>query len=198
LTGIFAGRPLAFAPGARWEYSNSGYVLLGRVIEKRTGQDLGRFLRTAILDPLGMSDTGYTPGAAARPDDAAGYQGWTATAEVLDPSVFFAAGGMHSTTPDMARWNHFLLTGAPAVVKADSLAQLLRPRVAALRDERYGYGVMTRGTGDATSHFHEGGVPGFAAHNEIRPATGLSVTVLSNLDSTDARRVGETLAHLAR
>jgi CubicO group peptidase (beta-lactamase class C family) len=198
LTGIFAGRPLAFAPGARWEYSNSGYVLLGRVIEKLAGQDYGRFLETAILDPLGMSGTGYTPGAAARPDDAVGYQGWTATAEVLDPSAFFAAGGMHSTTPDMARWNHFLLTGAPDVVEPDTLAQLLRPRVTAVRDERYGYGVMTRGTGDGTIHFHEGGVPGFVAHNEIRPATGLSVTVLSNLDSTDARRIGETLAHLAR
>jgi CubicO group peptidase (beta-lactamase class C family) len=200
LTAIFAGRPLQFAPGTRFAYSNSGYVLLGRVIEKVTGQDYGRFLRTAVFEPLSMSGTDYAPGAAPRPDDAVGYQDWTATAAVVvDPSAFFfAAGGLYSTTPDMARWNRFLLTGAPAIVERATLDQLFRPRVPTGRgDEQYGYGTMTRGTGEETIHYHEGGIPGFSSYNGIRPATRLSITVLGNLDAVDALGIGGNLLLIA-
>jgi len=61
----------------------------------------------------------------------------------------------------------------------------------------YGYGIYTRGTGDATTHGHPGGVPGFGAYNAIRPADKLSVVVLSNLATADAINIGRELANLA-
>lgn len=79
----------------------------------------------------------------------------------------------------------------------DTLAELLRPRTPAPPMGQYGYGVITRGTGAAVEHFHDGGVPGFAAYDEIRPADRLSVTVLSNLQTVDVNTVGRTLVLMA-
>jgi CubicO group peptidase (beta-lactamase class C family) len=195
LTGIFANRPLEFAPGTRFQYSNSGYVLLGRVIEKVTGQGYGRFLRTQILDPLRMADTGYQAGATHL---ATGYDSWNTTADTLDTSVYYAAAGIYSTARDMARWNDFLLTGAPEIVDHDTLAELLRPRVEVNALEQYGYGIQSREVGGRTVYFHSGEVPGFASYNEIQPGTSVSVVVLSNLHTANADHVGRTLAEMAR
>jgi len=104
---------------------------------------------------------------------------------------------MYSTVTDLTRWNQFLLTGSPAIVKQDTLAQLLQPRVAAEQGTQYGYGIYIKGTGDATVHGHPGGVPGFAAYNEIWPATNLSIVILSNLNTADARSIGRTIRVLA-
>jgi CubicO group peptidase (beta-lactamase class C family) len=196
LTDIFAARPLEFAPGTRHEYSNSGYVLLGRVIERLSGQEYGEFLRTAILRPLRMSDTGYRPGFAE--GFAAGYHGWSKPADSYDPAVFFAAGGIYSTVRDLARWNDFLLTGRPAIVGRDTLGELLRARVESGRTEQYGYGIQVRDAGGRPAFFHSGWVPGFTSYDEVQPGTGASVAVLSNLDTIDAVRVGRTLASMAR
>lgn len=199
LTGVFTRRPLLFPPGTRWDYSSSGYVLLGRLVERLTGQDYGRFLRTAILDPLGMADTGYAPGSAdGRPGFATGYHDWTTTAQTLDTSVYYAGGGMYSTARDLARWNDFLLTGTPALVDPGTLGQLLRARVETRPGEQYGYGIESRDTPDGPVFFHRGWVAGFASYDEVQPATGVSVVVLSNLDTTDATRIGRSLASMAR
>jgi CubicO group peptidase (beta-lactamase class C family) len=195
LTSIFAKRPLDFVPGTRFTYSNSGYVLLGRVIEKVTGQDYGRFLRTQILDPLRMTDSGYQPAATGL---ATGYDSWDLTAKTLDTSVYYAAAGIYSTARDMARWNDFLLTGEPEIVDHATLAELLRPRVEVNALERYGYGVQSREVAGRTVYFHSGGVPGFASYNEVQPGTGVTVVVLSNLHTANADHIGRTLAEMAQ
>ena len=197
LIQTFIGRPLEFPPGSNQRYSNSGYVLLGHVIERLTGHPYAEFLHDEILDPLGMSDTAYRPDEPADADDAVGYQDWTKP--VVDPlsdAVAFAAGGIRSTVADLARWNQFLLTGTPAIVKPDTLAELLRPRVATGGGEKYGYGIQTSGTGNATTHFHDGAIEGFSTYSQIRPATKLSIVVLSNLDTVNAGHVASTLANL--
>ncbi|HEV7652467.1 MAG TPA: serine hydrolase domain-containing protein [Actinophytocola sp.] len=194
LTSLFANRPLEFGPGTRWKYSNSGYVLLGRVIEKVAGQDYGQFMRTAILDPLRMTNTGYRPGAAGL---ATGYDSWTDIAGTHDTSAYYAAAGIYSTARNMARWNDFLLTGSPAIADQDTLAELLRPRVEVNALEQYGYGIQIREAGGRAVYFHDGGVPGFASYNEVQPGTGVSVVVLSNLGIADAEHIGRTLASMA-
>jgi CubicO group peptidase (beta-lactamase class C family) len=102
----------------------------------------------------------------------------------------------------MARWNGFLLTGRPAIVSKDSLAQLLRPRVAVPDSplkEQYGYGIQSaRVTGDTLVYHHAGGVDGFTTFSEIHPATGLSIVVFSNIQTADAAQITENLAALAR
>lgn len=141
--------------------------------------------------------TKYQPNEQADTHDAVGYLDWTTLAPKAPDAVSFAGGAMYSTVPDLTRWNQFLLTGTPAIVKPDTLTQLLRPRVAAGHGVRYGYGIGAQGTGDATSHGHPGGVPGFSAYNEIRAANDLSIVVLSNLDTADAVRFARNLASLA-
>jgi CubicO group peptidase (beta-lactamase class C family) len=196
LIQTFVNRPLEFPPGSKYHYSSSGYVLLGDLVERLSGKTYGEFLKEQILDPLDMSDTAYQPDEQTADHDASGYQDWTTPAPKAPDAVSFAGGGMYSTVTDLTRWNHFLLTGAPAIVKQDTLAQLLQPRVAAEQGAQYGYGIYTKGTGKATIHGHPGGVPGFAAYNEIRPADNLSIVVLSNLDTVDTAGIADNLAML--
>jgi D-alanyl-D-alanine carboxypeptidase len=171
-------------------------VVLGKLIEQVSGQSYGDFLRAEVLDPLGMSDTGYQPGAAG-PEYAVGHDDWDTPADVLDDSAFYAAGGMYSTVTDLGRWQRFLLTDDPPVVRADTLAELLRPRVVESPGRWYGYGIESRGANTAAidSFDHSGGVPGYNSYIEARPATGLTVTVLANITISVAD-FGHNLAEL--
>ncbi|MGH3881605.1 MAG: serine hydrolase domain-containing protein, partial [Actinophytocola sp.] len=167
LTEVVASRPLEFAPGARWDYNSSGYVLLGRVVERLSGLAYGDFLRTEILDPLGMADSGYEPGLASGERYAVGYHDWTTAAETLADSVYYAGGGMYSTVRDLDRWNQFLMTGDPAVVDRETLDELLRARVETTPLERYGFGMASRDANGEPAYFHEGWVAGFTSYNEV-------------------------------
>jgi CubicO group peptidase (beta-lactamase class C family) len=182
LIGLFAALPLDFPPATKWAYSNSGYVVLGKLIEQASGQSYGDFLREEVLDPLGMSDTGYLPGAAG-PAYAVGYDDWATPATTFDDAALYAAGGMYSSVTDLGRWQRFLRTGDPPVVRADTLAELLRPRVAESPGIWYGYGIESRGANTAAidSLAHAGALPGYASYIETHPATGLTVTVLANI-----------------
>jgi CubicO group peptidase (beta-lactamase class C family) len=197
LVQVFANRPLHFTPGQRWAYSNSGYVLLGHLIELISGKTYGEFLHDEILDPLGMSNSGYQPGLAPGEEYAVGHTDWDTPAEVVDDSMWYAAGGMYSTVTDLGRWQRFLLTGDPVVVTKDTLADLLRPRVASNPTTWYGYGIDSRGASmtDLDAYAHSGGIPGFNSYVEIRPASGISVTVLANIN-LNIEDFSRTLAEL--
>lgn len=196
LIGQFAALPPDFPPGTRWVPSDSGYVVLGRLIEQASGQSYGDFLRENVLDPLGMSDTGYQPGVTGK-EYAVGYDDWDTPTAGFDESAFFAAGGMYSTVTDLGRWQRFLLTDDPPVVRADTLAELLRPRVVESPGTWYGYGIESRGDSTASldSFEHAGGVPGFNSYLEARPAADVTVTVLANV-AIDPVDFGRDLAEL--
>jgi CubicO group peptidase (beta-lactamase class C family) len=197
LIQTFVDLPLDFPPGSNWHYSNSGYVLLGHLVERLSGHTYAQFLDDRILGPLGMSDTAYDPDHEGTEHDAVGYRNWTTPGDTDIDAYAFASGGIRSTVTDLARWNQFLLTGTPAIVDQDTLAQFLRPRVPTGRGERYGYGIHTRGTGNSTTHFHNGDMTGFHSYSEIQPATELSIVVLSNIDVVNLSRIGRNLATLA-
>lgn len=201
LITVFAGRPLYFRPGTRWDYSNCGYDLLGLLVERLSGRPYGQFLREEVLDPLGMADSGYDPEGRADSGEepyAVGYARWTDKADTLPDAVNYASGGMYATADDMIRWDRFLLTGKPAIVSPATRAELLRPRVATDRPgESYGYGILTTGSGNNLVHHHSGSIAGFTTYTAIHPATDLAITVLGNLATGDAPRIGTTLAHMA-
>lgn len=197
LRQVFADRPLEFAPGTKWKYSNCGYDLLGMIVERLSGRTYGEFLRDRILGPLHMTESAYRPDPPRSVHDAVGYRDWTTPADTLPDAVSYASGGMYSTTADLSRWNRFLLTGKPAIVPPSVITELLTPRVGSGPDERYGYGVATRGTGALATHGHGGLVPGFKSQVLTQPATGLSVVVLSNLESADPYSIAENLVALA-
>jgi CubicO group peptidase (beta-lactamase class C family) len=196
LLQVFADRPLEFAPGAEYRYSNCGYDLLGVVVERLSGQSYGDFLHDRILAPLDMADSAYEPGRQVSDHDATGYQDWTTPATQFTDAVNFASGGMYSTVPDLSRWNRFLLTGRPAIVERDTLDQLLRPRVDTDTGSRYGYGIETKEIGGATVRFHGGILPGFRTVNRIQPGKDLSIVVMSNLGTAGPEMVADNLAAL--
>jgi len=99
--------PLEFEPGAQMRYSNTGYVLLGIVIEKASGTGYAAFLKQNIFDPLGMKDTGYDENSAILPRRAAGYSpspNGDANAMYVDMTTPFSAGALYSNAPDLLRW----------------------------------------------------------------------------------------------
>lgn len=130
LVAAIAGqKPLYdFAPGTMWHYSNSNYALLGAVIEKVSGQTYAQFMKAAIFDRLGMSDTAVDDNGAIAPRRASGYRlagGQPSAfrhAGHLDMSVPYAAGAIRSTVEDLARWNAGLYGGR--LLSPASLAQM--------------------------------------------------------------------------
>ena len=110
--------PLAFEPGTSFEYSNTGYILLGMVIERASGFDYETFLEQHIFEPLGMADSGYEHGDT--PGLAVGYASAFEQAGALDMSVPYAAGGLYSTVLDLQRWVDALDTRRPRRRRGDA------------------------------------------------------------------------------
>jgi CubicO group peptidase (beta-lactamase class C family) len=171
-------------PGERLNYSNLGYSALSRVIERVTGKTYEARLREALLDPLGMRDTGCDRREAVLHDRATGYlfdpAGGVQRAEYTESGSEFAAGGLYSTAEDMAVWAKGLLDGR--VVSPAMLEKAWAP--VALNDGRagaYGYGFMLipyRGLREAG---HGGDISGFNSYVALYPAESLAVIVLSNV-----------------
>jgi CubicO group peptidase (beta-lactamase class C family) len=180
----YGGGKLDFEPGSEYSYSNTGYILLGRVVEKVSGQKLGDFLRQRLFQPLGMNDTSYEL-AASDPRLAKGY-----TTFLLSPPEVVApegagwlggAGGIYSTPLDLAKWNLALMDGR--VLKTDSLAQMTAPRrLSNNRISDYGCGLALRVQNGRQVLSHNGAVSGFNAWSAMVPSTRSSVIMVCNVD----------------
>ena len=178
----YAGAALDFEPGTRWSYSNTGFVLLGRILEKAAGQPLGSFLRERIFDPLGMTHTIYDPKA----DDRRVASGFTSFALTpLTPAVregegwVGAAGAVYSTAEDIARWDVALMDGR--VLKPASWNLMSRPRILANgKSSNYGCGLSVATRNGLTVYTHGGAVSGFIARNTFIPQTRSAVVVVIN------------------
>ena len=178
----YAGARLDFEPGSRWSYSNTGFVLLGRILEKASGQPLGSFLREKIFMPLGMTHTVYEPRSADR-RVAPRYTSFALTpltraAQEGDGWVG-AAGAIYSTAADVARWDIALMDGR--VLKPASWELMTKPRLLSNgNSSNYGCGLSV-GTRDGLTVFtHGGAVSGFIARNTFIPQTKSAVVVVIN------------------
>jgi CubicO group peptidase (beta-lactamase class C family) len=110
----FRDKPLEFEPGTKWNYSNSGYVLLGYLIEKISGESYSDFVQQNIFTPLGMKDSGYDSNSAIIAHRAAGYtpgKSNPVNAGFVHMSIPFSAGALYSTTEDLLRWEQGLFGG---------------------------------------------------------------------------------------
>ncbi len=187
-----------FAPGSEWRYDNTGYVLLGMVIQKAAGRDWGSDLEARLLDPLDLEHTYNCTYEPVIPHRARGYEkrgstGWANTAHIA-MSQPYAAGAMCSTVGDMVRWNRALHTGK--VVSAASYRAMTTPEGAAARDgHHYGFGLERDSIGGWEMIEHGGGIHGFISANAWVPRAELSVTVLTN---SGTARAGDLLHQVAR
>jgi D-alanyl-D-alanine carboxypeptidase len=178
----FKDLPLSFEPGSRWAYSNSGYFLLGMVIEKVSGKRYADFLAEKIFNPLGMENTAYEGFERSAKRRVEGYQdadGKFSIAQKIDMSVPFSAGAMVSTVDDLARWDAAITAGKllkPETWKKAFTAYTLTDG----KKTTYGYGwgiVKVQGKDAIT---HTGGIDGFASVATHVPGDKVFVAVLRN------------------
>lgn len=158
----FIDEPLNFAPGRQFSYSNSGYVVLGLIIEQISGQPYDKFLQENIFDPLGMCDSGYDHN---RDDIARGYSG-TQPADFIDMSLPYAAGGLYANIEDLYKWDQALYTDQ--LLTAESRIAMFTKHAsmpAPPPETSYGYGTLvSRGFAPGKLVVgHDGGIRGFAS-----------------------------------
>jgi CubicO group peptidase (beta-lactamase class C family) len=159
----FCSGDLQFEPGTKFHYDNSGYFILGAILEHVSGKTYEALLKEDILVPLGMKDSGYDHYADVLPLRAAGYQQELAgvvNAPYLDMSLPYAAGSLYSTVEDLYKWDQALYTDK--LLRSDLKQKLFAPNL-----ENYGYGWFIRPIptgepgGGQTMISHGGGINGF-------------------------------------
>jgi D-alanyl-D-alanine carboxypeptidase len=185
-------KPLQFEPGSSFAYDNSGYILLGYIIEKVSGQAYADYVQTHIFDPLGMHDSGYDSGERITARRASGYAsgpgGWT-NAPFVDMSVPYAAGSLYSTVNDLLIWDQALYAGKP--LKPASLQQMFTDY-----GHQYGFGWVIDTQFGHQRVWHNGGISGFVSSLQRYPKDGLTLVVLSNFMDAPADRIATQLAGL--
>ena len=189
MVALFRDLPLEFAPGERFKYNNSGYFLLGIIIEKISGQDYAAFLRANIFDPLEMKDSGYDVTATVLPRRAAGYtrrDNVILNSDYIDMGQPYSAGSLYSTVDDLYKWDQAL--EARKLLSAKSYEKWWTPY-----KDNYAYGWAI-GAGARQSQSHGGGIPGFSTDIARFPEQKATVVVLANLASAGASRIGRDLA----
>lgn len=179
---LFDGEPFDFAPGMGWHYDNSGYVLLGEILEKVTGRPYADLVTGTIFRPLGMNDTRYGSDAPIVPRRVAGYvktADGVVNAPFLSMTQPYAAGALVSTVDDLARWHRALDQGA--VLKPESVRRMWTPaRLPDGTDTRYGFGWIVWSLDRHPVVEHGGGINGFQTANLRLPDERIYVAVLSN------------------
>ena len=197
----FKGDKPDFEPGSQWRYNNSGYFLLGAIIEEVSGMPYAKFVEQRIFVPLEMNDTayeGYERGTAARAAGHSGAWGRYAPNAPLSMSQPYAAGALVSTVDDLARWDAAVSSG-----KLLTAASWRKAFTAYTLDggapTKYGYGWMLDQIQGAPTIGHGGDINGFSAFALRLPSEHLYIAVLSNADSglVEPQTVAEKIAAIA-
>ena len=182
IEALFDGEPFDFEPGTQWHYDNSGYILLGEILEKVSGKPYADLVAETIFRPLGMNDTHYGSDVPIVPKRVAGYQktpDGVINAPFLSMTEPYSAGGLVSTVDDLARWHRALDAGA--ILKPESVRRMWTPvRLPDGRDTRYGFGWIIWSLDGHPVVEHGGGINGFQTANLRLPDERIYVAVLSN------------------
>ncbi|MFP2898435.1 serine hydrolase [Corallococcus sp. 4LFB] len=184
----FASGDLEFEPGSKFNYSNSGYFLLGAIIERATGKTYAQAVQERIFTPLGMKDSGYDVHATVLPKRASGYElepeGYV-NAPYLDMSLPYAAGSLYSTVEDLYRWDRALYGNT-------LLPEPLKQKMFTPGLENYGFGFsmdplkLDDGKTELATINHSGGINGFSTRIYRVPASKEVVILLDNTSRGDA------------
>ncbi|HLZ61776.1 MAG TPA: serine hydrolase domain-containing protein [Ktedonosporobacter sp.] len=200
LIARFKNQPLLFPAGKEFRYSNSGYILLGFIIEKVTDMSYATFLQKNIFVPLHMHETSYDDNHPQLPGHATGYYHDNAKAEFVDMSVPYAAGALASTVEDLYLWDqglthHQLLSQA-------AFNALFTPHISCAddcslpTDLGYGYGWYIAKEPAGQLNYHTGAIDGYISYNGFYPNRDVDIVVLSNLEATNVLKIGRDLASI--
>ena len=176
LVTTIAATPHAFAPGTRWEYSNTNYFLLGRAIEAASGGSYAHQITTQVIEPLGLTHTAFCTDAVV-PRPTMDFLGHAKRGIWFDPRFYDAAGALCSNTADLAHYATSMFTGT--LLKPASIEYLRTPT----HGSTYGAGWVIDRVASHARIWHNGGVPGgYASHVSWYPDDKLTIVLLANTD----------------
>jgi CubicO group peptidase (beta-lactamase class C family) len=187
LIGLIADEPFDFAPGTGYAYNNSGYYLLGMIIEEITGETYADHLRETIFEPLGLEATYYCSNEPIIRHRAAGYarlEGELVNAAMLSMTSPFAAGALCSTVVDLVSWQGALRDNR--LIDAATFERMITPET--LEDGSpltYGYGLSVGELGGHEKISHGGGINGFNTALAYYPGDDLTIVVLANTEGAN-------------
>ena len=197
LLADFRDKPLDFKPGAKFRYSNSGYEVLGYIIERVSGEAYQRFLEQNIFVPLEMKESGYDRSHPTAKNHALGYvyshDGYK-PADYVDMTVPYSAGALYSTVEDLYTWDRALEAGK---VLPKALAdEMFAPHISTsdTGNAHYGYGWFITAAYGHKEYAHEGGIQGFTCVNSWFPEQDAYVIVLDNMESEAISTIARQLA----
>jgi CubicO group peptidase (beta-lactamase class C family) len=190
---LYEKRGLDFEPGSRWAYSNYGFLLLGEIIEKVSGESYYDYVREHVFKPAGMASTDSLPESEAVAGRSVGYMrpdnsGWKPNTDTL-PWRGTSAGGGYSTVEDLLRFATALESHKLLDAKHTDL--LVTGKVDTPQGEKYAYGFMEISEAGMQCFGHGGGAPGMNGNLKICPQSGYVIAVLANMDPPAAERVSE-------
>ncbi len=175
----FKDKPLEFKPGSKWQYNNSGYFLLGAIIEKVSGMSYADFVAKEIFIPLGMNDASYEGYERSAKRIVKGYSDATKPAAPLHMSQPYAAGSLIATVDDLAKWDAAIAAGK--LLKPESWKRAFTPYT--LTDgskTTYGYGWGVRPVNGVDAVMHSGGINGFSTFAIHIPQAKVYAAMLFN------------------
>ena len=193
IMSYIAGKPLDFEPGSHWSYSNTGYILAGRVIEVVSHETYEQYVQTHLLDRAGMKHTFTVADEARLPNMAVGYDRAhykIERAPTISASVGWAAGFLVSTIDDLEKWNSALRYGK-IVTPADYALMCTSVKTTAQGDAGYGLGLFVDSVDEQPRVGHTGGSLGFTTANEYFPQQDTQIIAFTNFASNP--EPGETI-----
>jgi D-alanyl-D-alanine carboxypeptidase len=186
---LFKDKPLEFNPGERWVYDNSGFFLLGAIVEKVSGESYERFVEEEIFQKLGMTHSRYGHPDELIPRRASGYskdeKGFH-NADYISMTSPYAAGALMSTVDDLALWDR-ALSGETLLRRASLDRMFTAAKLKSGRAVHYGYGMGVFDLAGRHVQMHGGDIPGFTTSVARVPEERLFVAILSNNDASQPR-----------
>lgn len=181
---LLRDKSLLYPHGAKLTYNNTGYILLGFLIEKVSGMKYDRFVQKRLFEPLGMQDSGFDDIHKIVPRRARGYAldgAGLRNADPIDPLTAWSAGGFYSTIHDLTVWSEATAHGK--LLNPDSTNRMfaIYPETL-LQGMHYGYGVVLAERFGHDLEYHGGGIKGFTSVLQRYPQKNLVIAVMSNLD----------------
>ncbi len=196
---VFKDQPMDFAPGTKWLYDNSGYFLLGYIIEKLSGQTYAEYVKQHLFEPAGMMNSYYGDDIKIIKNRAKGYgklNGNYENANYLSMTQPFAAGALLSTIEDLWKWNRALHSSK--ILPASWLEKAQTPyKLSDGKSTGYGYGWMMGDIKGSRTIWHNGAINGFLSESIFLPDEDVFVVLFANCLCFPLHKIAERFAATA-
>lgn len=199
LIDVFKNEPMEFDPGTQYNYNNSGYILLGHIIEIVSKQSYADFIKANIFDPLGMNNSYYGSMTQIIPNRARGYsetESGFRNADYLSLTLPYAAGSIMSTTEDLLKWQNAI--SANTVISENTLSKAINGSKLNNGDDiPYGYGWIKGNIRGSRTYEHSGGIFGYSSNGIFLQDENMYVIGLTNCDCGNVGAITTNVAAIA-